>query len=81
MLLLVAIGILLVGAPLPYKSAGLASGGWAIIAYPKLYGALVLWAVAVLGLSQERGIGPTTLVRMWVMERLNELAARSSRKP
>jgi alpha-1,2-mannosyltransferase len=55
-LLLVAIGILLVGAPLPYKSPVLTGGSWAILAYPKLYGALALWGVAARGLSQERAL-------------------------
>jgi hypothetical protein len=41
-----ASGCLLIAAPLPYLSTRLSSGAWALLAYPKLYGALLL-----LGLS------------------------------
>ncbi|HEX5417048.1 MAG TPA: glycosyltransferase family 87 protein [Chloroflexota bacterium] len=39
--------IVLIGAPLPFKSPALAAGAWALLAYPKLYGALGLWGLAV----------------------------------
>src|SRR5262249_14590744 len=38
-----AAAVVLVGAPLPYKSPRLATGLLTFLAYPKLYGALVLW--------------------------------------
>jgi Glycosyltransferase family 87 len=41
-----ATAVLLVGGPLPYKSPRLAQGLITVLAYPKLYGALVLWAMA-----------------------------------
>ncbi len=48
-----AAGVLLVAAPLPYTSPALTTGGWTLLAYPKLYGALLLWAVAVYCLLRE----------------------------
>jgi hypothetical protein len=53
-----ALGVLLVGLPLPYLSPALAAGGWALLAYPKLYGALVLWAVAIGSLAQAKRSTP-----------------------
>jgi hypothetical protein len=50
--LLLASGVLLVGAPLPYQSPALSAGAWALLAYPKLYGALLLWAVASFSLAR-----------------------------
>ncbi len=38
---------LMLGADLPYRSPRLASGAWALLAYPKLYGALLLCALAL----------------------------------
>jgi len=35
-------GALLIAAPLPYLSARFSAGAWALLAYPKLYGALIL---------------------------------------
>jgi len=32
-------------APLPYKDPALAAGVWSLLAYPRLYGALLLWAI------------------------------------
>lgn len=43
-LALIVVGVALVAAPLPYKSPVLAAGARALLAYPKLYGALALWA-------------------------------------
>jgi hypothetical protein len=42
-----AIGAFLVAAPLPYKSPNLAIAGWSILAYPKLYGGLILWGITL----------------------------------
>src|SRR5207247_1395189 len=52
--LVVAAAIVLIGAPLPYKSPMLSVGGWALLAYPKLYGALLIWAAALYGLGQNQ---------------------------
>jgi hypothetical protein len=41
------LGVLLVGAPLPYRSPAFAAGPFTLLAYPKLYGGLLLWGVAV----------------------------------
>jgi hypothetical protein len=53
-LAILVIGIGLIGAPLPYKVASLAMGGWSLLAYPKLYGALLLWGLAFSALHRER---------------------------
>ncbi len=47
--LVFALGVWLIGADLPYRSPRLASGAWALLAYPKLYGACLLWGLAVWG--------------------------------
>ncbi|GBC85689.1 hypothetical protein HRbin11_02139 [bacterium HR11] len=39
--------ILLTGLNLPYRSPALAVGAWALLAYPKLYGAWLLWGLAI----------------------------------
>ncbi len=44
-----ALGVAGMGLPLPYQSARLEAGAWALLAYPKLYGALLLWGLAVWG--------------------------------
>ncbi len=49
-----AVGVALVGAPVPYKLPSLAAGAWALLAYPKLYGALVIWVVSVRSLARWR---------------------------
>lgn len=46
---LVLVGIVLIAADLPYSSPQLAAGWLALLAYPKLYGGLLLWAVACWG--------------------------------
>ncbi|HEX9370956.1 MAG TPA: glycosyltransferase 87 family protein [Roseiflexaceae bacterium] len=38
-----ALAGLLIGAPLPYKSAGVQAGWLALLAYPRVYGAYLLW--------------------------------------
>jgi hypothetical protein len=40
---LLAAAVLPVAADLPYRSPRLDHGTWALLAYPKLYGALLLW--------------------------------------
>lgn len=45
-LLLIA-GALLIAADLPYSSPRVADGIWALFAYPKLYGAFMLWALCL----------------------------------
>jgi Glycosyltransferase family 87 len=45
--LLVIAGALLIGADLPYRSTRLTDGLLATFAYPKLYGTLLLWALAL----------------------------------
>ena len=52
---LTLLGVGLLAAPLPYQDPRLAAGAWALCAYPRLYGALILWALALLAL---RGASP-----------------------
>ena len=47
--LLLLLALVAVAADLPYRSPRLAEGWWALLAYPKLYGALLLWGVALWG--------------------------------
>jgi hypothetical protein len=42
-----AVAVLLIAANLPYRSQHLAPGALALLAYPKLYGALALWGLAI----------------------------------
>lgn len=42
-------GVALIAADLPYRSPRLSGGAWALLAYPKLYGAWLLWGLAVWG--------------------------------
>jgi hypothetical protein len=39
------VAVLCVYAPLPYKDSALAAGPLSLLAYPRLYGALLLWAI------------------------------------
>lgn len=41
--LILLFAFFLMAADLPYRSPRLADGAWALLAYPKLYGALLLW--------------------------------------
>jgi hypothetical protein len=41
-----ALAVTLIAANLPYRAAWLSEGAWAFLAYPKLYGALLLWGIA-----------------------------------
>jgi alpha-1,2-mannosyltransferase len=45
-------GAFLIAANLPYQAAALRDGAWALLAYPKLYGALLLWGLAWWGLRR-----------------------------
>jgi hypothetical protein len=45
--LLVIAGAVLIGADIPYRSPRVMDGMLAVFAYPKLYGALLLWGLAV----------------------------------
>ncbi len=56
------VGIFLTGASLPYTAPVLAGGIRAVLAYPKLYGALLLWAVAVYYLSEQQRAGEVRIV-------------------
>jgi uncharacterized membrane protein len=47
MLVILAVAYALIAADLPYQSPAVRDGGWALLAYPKLYGAVLLWALAV----------------------------------
>ena len=40
---ILVLAALLLGAPLPYKAAQIQSGWWALAAYPRVYGAYLLW--------------------------------------
>ncbi len=42
-------------ADLPYRSPRFAEGWWALLAYPKLYGALLLWGLALWGSRRHVG--------------------------
>lgn len=44
---ILALAVALVALDLPYRSPPLADGAWALLAYPKLYGAWLLWGLAV----------------------------------
>lgn len=54
--------ILLIAVPLPYTHPRLAAGWWALLAYPRVYGAIGLWGWLVWALrrpsEQERGREP-----------------------
>ncbi len=47
-----AAAAILLGAPLPYENPRLAQGLWALLAYPRVYGAWLLWGL--LGVQQMR---------------------------
>ena len=48
-------GAILIAADFPYRSASLADAAWAFFAYPKLYGALLLWGLALVSCVQSSG--------------------------
>jgi hypothetical protein len=43
--ILLLIFVVLITADTPYTSSRISGGGWAVFAYPKLYGAIGLWGV------------------------------------
>jgi len=43
---ILVLAVALVALDLPYRSPRLADGAWALLAYPKLYGAWLLWGLA-----------------------------------
>jgi hypothetical protein len=43
------LGLVLIAAPLSYQVPLLTGGRWAFLAYPRLYGALLLWGLALWG--------------------------------
>ena len=47
------LGSVLIAADLPYRSPRLAEGAWSLLAYPKLYGAWLLYGLAVWGCWRE----------------------------
>jgi hypothetical protein len=49
-----ALAALLLGAPLPYKAPQLQAGWWALAAYPRVYGAYLLWGWIAWALSVSR---------------------------
>jgi hypothetical protein len=49
-----ALAALLLAAPLPYKSPALAAGWLALLAYPRVYGAYLLWLVLALMLERAK---------------------------
>jgi hypothetical protein len=51
--LIFLLGVGLIAADLPYRSPRLSSGALALLAYPKLYGAWLLWDLALWGCQQE----------------------------
>lgn len=51
-LLVLGAGVFLIATNLPYKSPAVSAGWWALLAYPKLYGGLLLWGLACWGLYQ-----------------------------
>ncbi|GAB4163817.1 MAG: hypothetical protein Fur0021_39210 [Candidatus Promineifilaceae bacterium] len=52
---LLLLALLAVAADLPYRSPRLVEGWWALLAYPKLYGALLLWGLALWGSRRHVG--------------------------
>ncbi|HET9223256.1 MAG TPA: glycosyltransferase 87 family protein, partial [Roseiflexaceae bacterium] len=51
---ILALAALLLAAPLPYKSPALAVGWLALLAYPRVYGAYLLWLVLALMLKRAK---------------------------
>jgi|GEM_PF-614176 len=47
--IVLALGVAGIGLDLPYQSPRLDGGAWALLAYPKLYGTLLLWGLALWG--------------------------------
>jgi hypothetical protein len=47
--IVLALGTAAIALPWPYQSPRLEHGLWAVLAYPKLYGTLLLWGLAIWG--------------------------------
>jgi hypothetical protein len=45
--LVLLLATLMIAWDLPYRSPRVSAGVWALLAYPKLYGALMLWGLAL----------------------------------
>jgi len=45
--IVLAAAMLLLAADLPYRAPQLAAGAWALLTYPTLYGAWLLWGLAL----------------------------------
>lgn len=72
-----AAALVLIGADLPYRSPRLATGLWALLAYPKLYGAWLLWGLAVWAAWPARGrVSLPRSPRAGIGARLSERLAR-----
>jgi len=52
--ILLLIFVALIAVDTPYSSPRISRGGWAIFAYPKLYGAIGLWGLSVWTSYQSR---------------------------
>jgi hypothetical protein len=55
--IVLAFALFLIAADLPYRSPRLEAGAWALLAYPKLYGAVALWGLALMVAGTERSHG------------------------
>jgi hypothetical protein len=49
-----ALAALLLGAPLPYRAAQIQAGWWALAAYPRVYGAYLLWGWIAWALARSK---------------------------
>jgi hypothetical protein len=58
-----ALAFFLLAAPLPYKDPSLADGWIALLAYPRLYGAWLLWAWLIRDLLLDRRVRVADAVR------------------
>ncbi|MCB8952097.1 MAG: DUF2029 domain-containing protein [Ardenticatenales bacterium] len=56
--LLLLLALILIAADLPYRSPRLAAGWWALLAYPKLVGGLLLWALCLQQSTESRPLPP-----------------------
>jgi hypothetical protein len=59
-ILLLGLATALLALDLPYLSPGLAGGAWSLLAYPKLYGALILWGLALWVPFREHRFAPAS---------------------
>jgi len=73
--ILLGAAMFLIGASLPYGHEALASGAWALLAYPKLYGAAIIAALLLWGMGQEPA-GVTASSSRQSMKALTEKTAR-----